>query len=169
MWQDTAGFLARLKKNNVGKASYSQLRLILGDGGEGLGQLTGIDLTQPDDGRWRCWWCSKIVTWSQYHHQACWGQSDHGRFGLDLAPARVQLGGRVHRDGKRKWWVYHRWRPMTILWLLSHLLMKTNYNYMRANSPLLQVLPGWPIMDICFWKMVNIKYGKYLNMYSIPT
>ena len=54
LWQDTAGFLARLKKNNVAKASYSQLRLILGDGGEGLGQLTGIDLTQPDDGRWRC-------------------------------------------------------------------------------------------------------------------
>ena len=45
-WQDL--------KTNVAKASYSQLRLILGDGGEGLGHLTGIDLTQPADGRWRC-------------------------------------------------------------------------------------------------------------------
>ena len=49
----SSGFWLDLK-NNVGKASYSQLRLILGDGGEVLGELTGIDLTQPDDGRWRC-------------------------------------------------------------------------------------------------------------------
>ena len=57
--------------------------------------------------------------------------------------------------------------------MVSDLLIKTskitNCNYLRVNSTLLQVLPGWPIMDICFWKMVNIKYGKYLNMYSIPT